>query len=104
MLKIQSRNWLGDEMVKVRFKRTLSASMKQTRIYVEDLLLIFENNECALDLDAGEEYEIYWRMSGSPGATLTIKAIYGKKTQTIVDKSKIASNRSRKSDFTYFKV
>jgi hypothetical protein len=88
----------------VKFKKTASSGLKQSRVYIDDELLTFENDIAMRELELDIEYEIYWRMFGNPGATLTVEKEFGGVSKKIVDKSKIPSNRSRKADFTYFKV
>ena len=78
--------------------------MKQSRVYLEGALIKFQNNEAKFDLQVGTEYELYWRLFGTGGATLTIEITHNGNQRKIVDSSKIPSNRTRKSDFTFFKI
>lgn len=92
-------------LIPVKFVREHGPGLQSSSIYLDNHRLTFVNHEAAASVETDKEFELYWRMVGNPGSTLTIKCVVsGSVTKTCVDKSKIPANRSRKSDFTFLKL
>ncbi len=87
--------------VLVAFRRIPGAGLKSSHIYINNKILNFQNNLGAVTLPLGEEFEVYWRIEGNPGSTLSIKYKVEEVEKSVVENSKIPSNRSRKSDFRF---
>lgn len=87
--------------VSVEFEREHGTGLEASSVYVNGEHLPFVNHKARKSLDAGKEFELYWRIAGSPGATFTVKYTAGGITKTIVDKDKIPSGNTTWSDFTF---
>lgn len=87
--------------VQVKFSRKRGEGLQFCRIYVNGDLLPFTNDRAVRMLPKGEEFELYWRMAGEPGSTLSISYEVDGNEETAVEESKIPGNKTRKSDFTY---
>lgn len=91
--------------IPVKFVREHGTGLQASSIYLEGERLIFVNDEAAAQVESDTAFELYWRMVGNPGSTLTIKCVVSPTlTKVCVDKSKIPANRTRKSDFGFIKL
>ena len=86
--------------VRVNFSRERGEGLRLCSIRVNDEVLPFVNDRAAKMLPVGEEFELYWRMFGEPGSTLTITYEVDGNEKTAVDESTIPDNQVRFSDFT----
>lgn len=92
-------------VIPVKFVREHGSGLQSSSIYLNGERLTFVNHEAAANVETAKEFELYWRMVGNPGSTLTIKCVVSPAvTKTCVDKSKIPANKSRLSDFTFLQL
>lgn len=90
-------------MTSVIFRREHKQHLEFSAVYVADTLLPFVNDEVQLDLEAGRQYDIYWRIMGPTGSSLVVtKSRGGEDPLTIVDSAIRASDKGRRRDFTLF--
>ncbi|HEX8527045.1 hypothetical protein [Allosphingosinicella sp.] len=88
-------------MIAVAFEREHGSGLQFSNVYINGKRLRFVNHQASDQLEPGQEFEIYWRIAGSPGSSFTLKYTAAGVTKTPVDKDKIAVNKSKKTNFTF---
>lgn len=88
----------------VVFTRKHGKGLHSSNVYINGGRLRFVDDVASCDLEVGEEFEAYWRVSGDSGASFTLKYEVDGVEYLVAQKFKIPKKRTRKSDFQFFKL